>query len=113
MLSLVGLYSSERDGTDRKINHSKSFQFKNKIGSSASTDDDLKVVLIKVLPKYLLDFIRKLGISLINFYFTFVSICCESCIISNITGVGNIYIIVTDTKIHSFLIMKLTPTSDQ
>ena len=113
MLSLVGLYSSERDGKDGKINYSKSFQFKNKIGSSASTDDDLKVVLIKVLPKYLLDFIRKLGISLINFYFTFVSICCESCIISNITGVGNIYLIVTDIKIHSFLIMKLTPTSNQ
>ena len=112
MLSLVGLYSSERDWKDGKINYSKSFQFKNKIGSSASTNNDLKVVLIKVLPKYLLDFIRKLWISLINFYFTFVSICCESCVISNITGVGNIYLIVTDMKIHSFLIMKLTPTSN-
>lgn len=60
MLSLVGLYSSERDWKDGKINYSKSFQFKNKIGSSASTNNDLKVVLIKVLPKYLLDFIRKL-----------------------------------------------------
>ena len=48
MLSLVVLYRFERGEPNGKTNHSKSFQFINKIRSSASTVNNLKVALIKV-----------------------------------------------------------------